>query len=214
MVHPSTKLRSMPLLAFLLVIYGAGHWVFAQTGSNCQMEAKDFPYVRGFKLGTSLNELIRRHPKLRARELSLLDPDPNGYAHLELDHGASPNFEDYIPTADTKGLSGVSFAFLDGRVVKLQITYDGFTEWENVSEFLSALAKPLHLPGPDQWQAASDDILRLTCNNNLIEVKLEPKQGIYSMQRPSISFVDLSFEETIKERERDRKARQRRIFKP
>jgi hypothetical protein len=204
MKYPALLTKS--LLSLLLLCIS----VAAQT-TPCPLKTNDLPELLGFKLGMTIPQLKQRYPKLF--EEYNFDPDTNGYLELDLTGFYDSRLSKFMNETERKGLDGLKLAFLDDKLVKMRIVYDGFTEWDSVDEFLNSIAKNLKLPVTG-WKNTSDKTRQLDCSGASLEVRLDPKLGQYELQKPSITFVEQGIDDVLKERERTKKDRQRREFKP
>jgi hypothetical protein len=165
--------------------------------------------IRGFRLGMTETEVKRRYPKIQIFK----DLDNNGLTLINID-GSSYDYEEVFTESERKGLRFVSIKFLDKKIVRIGIDYDGFTEWNSTKEFTDAISKNLRLPLADKWQKLNEKSFQLSCGDFFIISKLEPKSGTGSLQKPSLLLSINDFDKIIKEGVEDRKERQRKTFKP
>ena len=171
----------------------------AQTNS-CALTAGRLPEVRGLKLGMTTRDVKIRHP-----ELPVGEPDEFGYVVSDI---SSSYVQSALRPPDGEDLDSVTLAFLDGRLVKFRVTYNGLTKWPDADEFLKALISNLKLPAASAWKVIDPSTRQLDCADTSIQVKLEPAQSRYELQRPSIAFVLNDVDKVLAERRLRREQRQ------
>lgn len=206
--------RKIACALTLVLIFNISSFSIQQSNS-CDLKKAQIPAVRSFKLGLTKKEVIRLHPKLGSKDLPWHRPDPNGYVEISFDDYGE--FERLLPEIDREGLSSIKLAFLDDRLVKLRVVYNGFTEWGNINEFLSVMITHLKLPEASRWEKAKteiSEIRRLVCKELMIEVELEPRVSQYALETPSLTIIEAGLETELLHRESTRKERKRKIFKP
>ncbi len=205
----------MNISAFYIVFMLSLSLPASGQSSQCSLKIDNSPTVRSFKLGMTVQELSSKNPTLKAPELKLLEPDVNGFASVTLNKSVAPTLEEYLPKIDVSGVGNISLSFLDNRLVKLRITYDGLTsEWGNVATFLPAIADSLKLPEPSNWRTTDKITRALDCDNFTVTVRLEPKLGRYEVESPSVTFSEAGLNEILQKRKETEKERQRKLFKP
>lgn len=202
-------MRQLKDFVFATIIVFLVHACAYAQSQPCTLKIDQLPEIRGFKLGMSYEQLMRRYPELKADDWS---PDANGFLPRDL---SMPSYvQSALGEKAAEGLAKVYFALLDGRLVRLRVTYMGLTEWDDVDEFLKVMATTLKLPAPQQWTKASDQARELKCDGVAVQIKLSPKLSRYELQEPSIALTVLSVEQILSEREKTKKERLRREFKP
>jgi hypothetical protein len=191
--------------------------VFISSGGQsdpCKLKKEDLPALRTFRLGMTKKEIIRLYPRLGDKELPWHTVDANGFTEFAF---GQPSADEYLPEAVKRGLSDLRIALLDDRLVKISITYDGFTEWGNVSVFLAAIASALKLPDESHWSKVPSEVFqirRLTCSEFVIDVQLRPKESRYSLDMSSLIITQAGLDAELESREKSKKERQRKAFKP
>ena len=177
---------------------------------QCDLKFEAVPEIRGFRLGMTAQDMLRRHPNL-----DLTEPDEDGHMVINYEgyYSASPIAE-VLSEADRKNLDGFKLELLDSRLVLVSLTYDGKTEWANINEFINALATQLKLPNASQWAVVDQKTRKLMCDKFTIIVQVEPKYSAYERQRPSITIELTNLEAQLKERDRLRKEHEKQDFKP
>jgi len=141
------------------------------------------PSLRGFHLGMSVEEAKAVTPTFRYID----DPNEVGEQSAFI---SSPG----------QGARSVSLEFLDGRLKKIDVTYDSSVRWNNEQEFYSRIAETFGLPST--WQGL------LKCEG--MNLDAEFNSGII----PQTHLYDTNARQIIRKRRADIEEKKRREFKP
>lgn len=182
---------------------------------ECPLTLAQSPTLRSFRLGMTKREIARLHPKIGAKGHPWYDVEYTGYSQAVFEDRSA--VEEYLPEIDITSISSIKLGLLDDRLAKLHVTYDGFTEWENVEQFLSAIITSLRLPATSHWRntdSGSYQRRQLACGEFVVEVELLPKLSEDSLPQPSITIASTGLVAELENRESGRKEKQRKIFKP
>jgi hypothetical protein len=210
MLYHNGHCRAVLLLSFtaaLILSFQLTSEAQQSTAPPCTLNVEELPEIRGFKLGMTLEDIRRRHPKFKIPE-----PDETGYAEMtySVSYYLSYGEESLINEEDRKGITGIKVAFLDGKLVRLRIIYDDSVKWKDVPEFLQAMIRALKLPDAKFWINHDADTAQLNCNNVVVQVRLiqDARNG------GSIAFGQLGIDKTRTERARSIEAKKKQGFKP
>lgn len=132
--------------------------------TKCTLTLAQAPEIRGFRLGTRLEQVLARFPGL------VIEPPGEFDSRIELvfRDNTSPtlNPRDITPIYDRKayinrskftgfeGVDSIYLKFFDGRISFIQVVYDGTTQWKTTAEFVTRISEALGLP--NTWQNKSD----------------------------------------------------------
>ncbi len=98
----------------------------------------------------------------------------------------------------------ITFTFLDGRVSKMYVGYNG-PEWPHVDKFVARIVEGTTLPGPDRWEAyvgMDNQLKTLTCIGFEIRVFAGGPGGNINY----VQMQDLEADKKLKERRAKAKA--------
>jgi hypothetical protein len=197
-----TKYVGSVVLTLLFIPYV----VAGQTG-GCSAVHANAPDVRGFRLGMTIAQLQRRHPKFKPNR-----PDVYGYI------GQSLWFLQDVAEmseADREGLSGLELAFLDGKLIDVLVKYDGFIEFGDISLFTQTIASKLGLPPETEWESIKHPpSRRLVCSTFTVVTQLLPKVSKYELETQSLRLFDQNAFEVLEKRKKEKPEQDRRTFKP
>jgi len=152
--------------------------------SPCQLTIAQAPQIGGIRLGTSLEDVARLLPSIRARHRSDFTPDGTGLTGLIAVPVATAEEEDRFP-----GVSQISFTFLNNRVTFFSANYRNYNKWKEVHNFASYISDKLSLP--NEWQVKSKSKRSLNCAEFEIQVEVIGSLVTY------VAFNDLLAEQAI-----------------
>lgn len=129
---------------------------------KCELKTDRAPELRGFRLGQSVDEVLRRFPGLRLRDNRYIN---TGW-DLDLAFGAyvagsgapvtSMSTMTMIDTRHFQGFEGVKnikVKFTEGRLTTYRVEYDDSIKWSGVEEFRVKTAESLGLS--EVWKAGN-----------------------------------------------------------
>jgi hypothetical protein len=116
---------------------------FSQTtktvdNSKCTIKYKDFPLIRGVRLGMSKKQVLAVYPKLELEkpELNIFNESAAGW--LEKDSINNPEYR--------KNLSSIYFSFYDDDLSAVSFHYDDSISWASAKEFTERITQSLKIP--------------------------------------------------------------------
>lgn len=173
---------------------------------SCPLKIESAPELRGFRIGMSIAEIKKRHPKFEPGE-----GDVDGYFGQSLWWTNAELAE--VGPEDRAGATGIELGFLDSKLIQLKVKYDGFSEWGDIGKFTAVMIERLKLPS-EGWEVVDPKTRKLKCTGFTIKIKLDPKQGQYELEAPSVVVVDDNAVSEVIARQKSRKERRQRTFKP
>lgn len=165
--------------------------------------------IRSFKLGMTEAEAKRRYPKIQIWR----DTNNIGMNYSVIGQSYTP-LDEVFTESEREGIEYVELYFLDKKLARFRIAYDGFTEFDSITEFTNSIVKTLKLPSADKWQKEKENSLRLNCSNFYIISRLEVKQMASELSKPSLFLSINDFEKTLEEWKKTEKQKQKETFKP
>lgn len=187
----------------LLVIF-----VTVSFGQNCQTASQSV-VVRGFSLGMTEESIKKRHPKIEFFK----DLDVAGLSSWTSSSAGSS--DDIFTEAERENLELIQLTFFDKKLSQIKVVYNGFTEWDSLTEFTDASSKALKLPPSTSWQSISDKYaVRLDCQDFYVVSKLDPARSNYELQEPSLFLSFNDFATKLEGRKKSQKETQKKDFKP
>lgn len=175
---------------------------------ECQNVAKSV-LIRGFSLGMTEGIVKKRYPKIEFFK----DLDVVGLSSWTMPGSGSS--DDIFTEAEREGLESLNLTFFDKKLSQINIVYNGFTEWDSLSEFTNASSKSLNLPPSVNWKRTDDkNAIRIDCKDFFVIARLEMPRSRYELQEPSLFFSLTAFESNLKNRKNTQKEEQKKIFKP
>lgn len=156
------------------------------------------PDIKGLKLRMTTEEVLALFPGAKndpqiSAELSR-PPRPFGVGSLMI------RPEKYESKARYTEVSQITLTFLDGRVSKLHVGFNG-PEWSHVDKFVAKFVEGTDLPGVDQWAAyegLDTQLKTLTCSDFELRVFAGGQGGTLNY----VQMQDMKADETLKERRR------------
>jgi hypothetical protein len=137
------------LLVAALVIPGPAGSSVARAQGACTLTLAQAPAVEGLKLGMKADEVLALFPGSRAdkevRAELLASAGPLGVS------GLTVKPERYSSKAKFPRVSAITLMLLDGRVITINVTYDG-PEYKHVDEFLGKFLEGKKLPAAHAWE--------------------------------------------------------------
>jgi len=210
-----TKLLAIHFL--LLINFGCS--------TRCTKPLNQAPELRGFRLGTSVNEIQNRFPGFPQ-----LSPDEFGLAKVIIQATNIP--EAVLPAGDNYVLVSVSrypeiggtdriiLKFVDGKIASIKVYYPDDIKWSSVDEFVKKTSESLDLPNGWETPDYTKDYLHVFCNGFFVRAgrdheKFDEKKLPFVEVGDTLASVQPSFREVDK-RENENKAEEerRRTFKP
>jgi hypothetical protein len=173
------------------------------------------PALRGLQLGMSLREVSARFPRY-----VVPSADSCGRSNLTF-NAVDGTLRAYVKRPEEfQGVSRLSMAFLDERLVYVRVTYGRDTVWRNTGEYLATLSSSLGLP--TSWYKAGDGVTAdnahmIGCDGFKVVagyydgpyVELHDTEMLQMLMRRKV------VEDTKRSREAEEEREQRRkIFKP
>jgi hypothetical protein len=170
------------------------------------------PEIRGFRLGMSLSEALKRFNGLQA-----LPADEIGQQHIKISvigggifhEGAnSSSGRNFSPRNDSylvlKGLHSLELGLLDERIYSVNLEYDDSVKWNSIDDFAKQISASLGLTGV--WRPIGyGDKRGLRTPSYWVEVD----RGAWG---PKLQLLDMQAERVIKERTASKEAHQRHTF--
>jgi hypothetical protein len=155
MISVLSKLRFSCFLLALSIFVGCSKPPNDKYAGRCELKMENSTEVRGFRLGSTIEQLKGRFPALN---IPLADERGHTYLYIENSENASPNYilkdnwgkvvspnVSSNPTNfDLNGVEKISLSFLDNRLMQIlvQYKYSGLTR----TEFESKISEVLLLP--------------------------------------------------------------------
>lgn len=116
----------------------------------CTLTMAQAPDVSGLKLGMTVDQVLALFPGSREdnelRPSLSRSPTQFGESYFMI------RPDRYAPKSKPTGISQITFTFLDGRVISLNVGYNG-PEWKHVDEFIEKFSKGKRLPALYVWEA-------------------------------------------------------------
>ena len=158
------------LLVAVSVIPGQSGYSVARAQGACTLTLAQAPTFNGLRLGMKAEEVLALFPGSSAdkevRMYMLRPASSQGVSSLVINPGKYPS------KAKFPGVSGLSLTLLDGRVLTMNVGYNG-PEYKHVDEFLTKFLEGKKLPAAHAWEpyAGMDTQLKtLKCRGFEIKV--------------------------------------------
>jgi hypothetical protein len=167
-----------------------------QDKPTCSLSMSQAPVIKGLKLGMTSEEVLalfpgaKNDPQIRT-ELSR-PPRQFGVSSLMI------RPEKYESKDKFTGINQITLTFLDGRVSKLHVGFNG-PEWSHVDKFVAKFVEGTSLPGVDQWAAyvgLDNQLKTLSCTDFEIRVFAGGEGGNLNY----VLMQDLEADKKLKER--------------
>ncbi len=177
----------------------------AAPAQKCELKIDRAPELRGFRLGQSVDDVLRRFPGLK-----LLDNRYGLGAGWNLDlafgayvagSGAPVTNMSTMAMVDTRyfqgfeGVKNIKVKFTEGRLTAYRVEYDDSIKWGGVEEFRAKTAESLGLS--EVWKGGTT----LECEGFGVEVG----RGYPAM---FIEVKDVATEQSFRQREEERKRKE------
>ncbi|MBD0369448.1 MAG: hypothetical protein ICV60_01235 [Pyrinomonadaceae bacterium] len=189
--------------ATLLLIIGAS-MVSAQTADapataqekpECTLTVAQLPGIAGLRLGMTIEQVLALFPGSSKEQeiVSAISDAPSRLGAVNI----TIKPERYESKAKFAGISNIFFAFLDGRLFRFIVGYNG-VEWKNVDEFITKFSSENGLPAVEAWEARvgmETQMKTLKCAG--VDVTLFASTG-GAVNHANIT--DTATEQTLKER--------------
>lgn len=195
--------KSFLLISFLFFLSSS----LIGQNKECSVIGKDVT-LRGFKLGMSEEEAKHRYPKIE-----IFQKEGKSVSTAIIGTGYT-SLEQVFSESEREGLSSVELTFLNKALARINVAYNGLTEWNSVNEFTNASAEQLKLPLSSQWKKTDTISLRLNCKDFYIVSRVEPKLGKYELQKPILFFSINDYAQKLKAIEESNMEKQKDHFKP
>jgi hypothetical protein len=195
-------LRPASVFLFICVCVGASLAQSAGCPSGSSV------VVRGFKLGMTESDVLRRYPKIEIYD------QKTGNGVTTSSSGQSPALDAVFSEEVRKGIGTIDLVFLDKKLAKIEVAYDGFTEWVSMTEFVNAIAGPLKLPEAVSWKAEDKRTLKLSCSDFEATIIWEQKRSQYEVQKQVLILSIAKFKDVVDSREKNKNESQKKVFKP
>lgn len=167
--------------------------------------------LRGFTLGMSEAEVRRRLPRLR------VTAGRYGLSSGTVLFGGRAAG----PPPELKGVAGVAFTFMEGRVARILVGYDDSIRWDSLDEFVGRTAEALRLPKawPAYRRADNAPSRGLVCDDvSLVTHFANPyathKGPILTLEDRAAFEVFAQHVSAAEEQRRRAEERKKRTFKP
>jgi membrane-bound lytic murein transglycosylase D len=167
------------------------------TQAPCQLTLAQSPELRGFRLGMTLAQVREK----------LGDGDYTERAFPQSEFGErSMGVSGYqLKGENSKGVSRAEFGFLDDRLTRIQIIYDGSVKWNSPAEFISRVVEALGLPTSNETDMAR---YRLDCGGFFVDIDYG------SGYMPNVTISDPEVSKVVETRRAEKEEKKRREFKP
>ncbi|HEY0376977.1 MAG TPA: hypothetical protein VGC87_08475 [Pyrinomonadaceae bacterium] len=188
------------LLVAASVIPGQSGYSVARAQGACTLTLAQAPAVEGLRLGMRPEEVLALFPGSRndkeVRDDLLRPASRHGVSGMTVKPAR------YSSKAKFPRVSNVSLTLLDGRVITVNVTYDG-PEYKHVDEFLGKFLEGKKLPAAHSWEAYEGmDTQLKTLNCKGFELKVfAGGKNVHN-----INYVELT-DVAAKQRIRDRRAK-------
>lgn len=190
----------------LLIIFSIGATARAQ---KCELTLEQSPTLRGFTLGMASSQA-----NSRLRGMIFPKPDALGGQKVALTSAALRR----ITPDSSAGVKRGELEFLDGRLVRIEVVYDGSVEWDGIDDFIFRLSQSLGLPPiwpgtsePSYYARRAFSVKALACDGFLVRAILVKSSG---GQEASLEILDASLQQTLEDRRRFLREKKRETFKP
>lgn len=200
--------------------------------------------LRGFRLGTSIDEVQRRFPGVQFTSYSslgvstiVLSPVKDGYRSMLDGRSVRPYSDSNVfDTAQFPGFDDVSkikLSFVQGEITTIEITYKDDEVWRNADDFINAVTAKLNIP--NAWGALESkpafsvngsemvsEFRTMQCIAFQVRISVDHWRGELRVLNPTIQVTNAAVEEEAKEAERKQgleaerkeKEKRREAFKP
>jgi hypothetical protein len=175
--------------------------------------------LRGFKLEMSLNEALNRF-----HDRPSIIPRPDALSVRSIEIGLTRQQDERGSTS----LNKLSLKFLNDNLYQIEATYSLGKEWATrpMSEFADSLSRGLGINAG--WTVESDNQLKLNCGEMKFTLDIDEESLASLPQSTSIPVAVAYFtltdstraaqlksrRDSLRQKERQREAEQRREFKP
>ena len=164
----------------------------------CTLKLDQAPEIRGLRLGMEIKQVLSYLPSL-----TIEPADEFGFSHASFSFQIADEELKRLKF-DNKGISNISFNFLDGKLSYIGVSYNDTVKWDSLDEYVSKLNESFHLPGV--WQSNDYD-KSLTCDGFEIRASLPRNTG-------ELSLYDRTSARVRATRWAEKKERQKQTFKP
>lgn len=193
--------------------------------SKCDLTVAQSPALRGFRLGESLDDVVRRFPSWQIRETADKTPSesPTNHSSLDVVFGTYYALTPQTPASgrnitdrwsevladsrffpDFEGVAKLHLEFIDRQVIAMRVEYKDDIKWQTIDEFVAASATALGLS--TQWKSGP----LLTCNGFTIQAS--------SSLHPSLEMRDTVAQTAARQREEElrktEEEKRKSTFKP
>lgn len=181
----------------------------AAHAQKCELNIEQSPTLRGFKLGMTASQA---HGRLRG--VAFPTPDALGGQKVALTAAA---LRRSAPDSSA-GVKRGELEFLDGRLVRVEVVYDGTVEWDGIDDFIFRLSQTLGLPPswpgtsePSRYSRRLFSVKSLECGGFTVKaILVKGPRG----QEALLELLDASLSQTLDDRQRLLREKRREAFKP
>lgn len=209
----------MKLKICILYIFITSLSVSGQQIKSCNLKISDSPKLRGFFLGMSGTEIIRKFSKAEIPKSNNLGyskiqfsffPLPDRYTSYGED--TATNSVDTTKSTKYKGWQTATFELIDDKVVSIEIQYDSAIKWKNLLAFIEQVSEPMKLP--KSWESDSTSASKYSQENYLNCDGFRVESRMTGQTNPIIYFVDLESPKIYKQRKAALENQKLKEFKP